>query len=103
MATTKPATVRTAPAPPPTLRAPRTSQKAAKASWMKPPTRRTRCDQAARASSAPVGAAETVMIGSLAPGTRRLSQETAVASGVPAVPKVDWYLEVSRTKGSSNS
>jgi hypothetical protein len=33
------------------LKAPRSNQKAAKASWIKPPIRRTRCDQASVAAS----------------------------------------------------
>ena len=58
-------------APRPMMRQPRTSQKVAKASWMKPPTRRTRSDHAAAAvSSPPVGVSGTVMLCSLASGTR---------------------------------
>ena len=86
------------------LRAPRTSQKAAKASWMKPPTRRTRCDQAATgASSAPdghLGGGHAVLVWVRYQAT---VSATAAASGVPVVPKVDWNLVVSRMKGSSNS
>ncbi len=50
------------------LRAPRTSQKAAKASWMKPPMRRTRLDHAAVALSSvrPSGVSGTVTSHSLA-------------------------------------
>ena len=55
------------------LRAPRTSQKAAKASWMKPPTRRTRCDQATVGGQLGTGwrLYGAVMSRSFGSGTRR--------------------------------
>ena len=98
----------------------RTSQKAAKATWMNPPMRRTRLDHAATgpASFIAAGSAVTVINGvamafaasglvvMACPVRVRYHATVAAmasASGVPAAPNVDWYLLVSRTKGSSNS
>ena len=52
-----------------TLRLPRTSHKAAKASWMNPPTRRTRLDHAIFGLSSPAGDPKSVTSRSFVLGT----------------------------------